>query len=155
MSKILEVITNPNPILRKVSRKVDIEDVKKGAYDELFADMTQTMLKKDGVGLAAPQIAKNIRIVIINFDNEILTIVNPEITKKSWSKKVGEEGCLSVPNVFGQVSRHKSINIVYYDEKGKKKKLLAKDMLARILQHEIDHLDAILFIDKAENIKQD
>lgn len=153
MSKILNLITNPNPILREKSKEIDIDDLKKGKYSELIEDMRLTMLKKDGVGLAAPQIAQNIRLIVIRHEGKDYTIINPQITKKSWAKKSGEEGCLSVPNTFGRVSRHKKINLVFFDEKATKQKMVATDMLARIFQHEIDHLDGILFIDKAEDIK--
>ena len=155
MSKILKIITDPNPILRKKSVSVDINDIKSNAeLLELYDDMTVTMLKKDGVGLAAPQIAKNIRIIVINHKGETRIMINPVITKKSWAKKTSEEGCLSVPNVFGDVSRHKKINCNYIDTNGKKQKLIAKNMLARIIQHEMDHLDGVLFIDIATDIKR-
>jgi peptide deformylase len=153
MSKILKIITNPNPILRKQSSPVDTNNINSTELLELYDDMTATMLKKDGVGLAAPQIAKNIRLVVIHHKGKTRMMINPVITKKSWAKKISEEGCLSLPNIFGDVSRHKKISCNYTDLKGKKQKLIAENMLARIIQHEIDHLDGILFTDIAKNIK--
>jgi len=148
MSKLLEVITNPNQILRNKSSLVNLSDIKTKEFLDLCDDMTLTMLKKDGVGLAAPQIGKNIRLLIIHYGGKNIIIINPLITKKSWAKKKAEEGCLSVPNVFGDVSRHKKVICQYININGEKQKLIAEDMFARILQHEIDHLDGILFIDK-------
>lgn len=111
------------------------------------------MLVKDGAGLAAPQIGKNIRVVVINHNNKTLFMINPKIIKKSWAKEIAEEGCLSVLNenneiIYGKVERSKKINCSYFNEKGKKIKLKTNKILARAIQHEIDHLDGILFIDK-------
>lgn len=152
MPKILQIITHPNKILRKVSKEVDIKKLKTKEFSDLIDDMTETMIKKDGIGLAAPQIGKNIRIIIVMTDNKIISMINPKITKKSWSKEENEEGCLSVPRTYGKVKRHKKINCTYIDQNGKNKKLKLERMNARVIQHEIDHLDGILFIDKAKNI---
>jgi len=154
MSKIYNIVTHPAESLRKRSEEINIQDIRNPDFLVLFKDMKKTMLKKDGVGLAAPQIGKNIRLIIVNTYDGPTAMINPIINKKSWAKVIGEEGCLSVPNTFGDVSRHKKIIYSYIDEKGRNKKLEAKDMEARIIQHEIDHLDGILFIDKAKNIKK-
>lgn len=115
--------------------------------------MTKTMLKTDGVGLAAPQIGKNIRLAVINSKDGVFCLINPKLTKKSWAHELAQEGCLSIPGVFGQVKRHKKISLIYYDGDGKKIKLTATGLMARVIQHEIDHLDGVLFIDKAERIE--
>lgn len=154
MSKILPIITHPNPILRKKSEDVNLEEIKSPEFQELLLDMETTMLKEDGVGLAAPQIGKNIRAISIYAEGKKLFLINPVITKKSWKKSWDEEGCLSVPNIFGQVERYKKINLIYFNEKGEKQKLITSNFLARVIQHEIDHLDGILFIDKAKNLKK-
>jgi len=154
MSQILNVITNPNPILRKKSEEIKIEDLKNKDLQELIKNMVPTMLEEDGVGLAAPQIGKNIRLVVVNTKNGPEHFINPKITKKSILKEWGEEGCLSVPNTFGLVKRHKKVSCEYFNIKGEKKKIEASGLMARIIQHEIDHLDGILFIDKARNIKE-
>lgn len=155
MTKQLEIIIHPNPILRKKSDKFDLNKISLPETQQLLLDMEETMLKKDGAGLAAPQIGKNIRILAINGDNGTLFLINPQITKRSWAKETQEEGCLSVLNdkgeiVYGKVERPKKITCIYYNEKGEKKKIQAEKMLARVIQHEVDHLDGILFIDKVK-----
>jgi len=154
MSRILPIITNPNPILRKKSEEIEKEKLSNKKLQELCLDMTKTMKEKDGLGLAAPQIGENIRLIVINTQDGPICLLNPRITKKSWSKENGEEGCLSVPSIFGEVRRHKKIDCLYLNTKGKKIKMQANGLLARVIQHEIDHLDGILFIDKAKNVKK-
>lgn len=147
---MLEIVINPNTILRKKSRELKHEEILRPEFKKLIKEMAVTMLKKDGVGLAAPQIGKNIRLIVINSEEEVLAFINPKIIKKSWRKKIAEEGCLSLPDIFLPVKRHLSVEVEFLDLTGQKQKIKAKDMLARVFQHEIDHLDGILFIDKAE-----
>ena len=106
------------------------------------------MIKADGIGLAAPHINQHIRIIAINIDNYNQILINPKIVSKSWSKNIMEEGCLSVPNVYGKVKRHQSISVEYLDRQGVFHKNKFNHLAARVIQHEIDHLDGILFIDK-------
>ncbi|MCK5320326.1 peptide deformylase [Candidatus Parcubacteria bacterium] len=153
MPKLLKIITHPNDILKKKSQKISQEVIKSKEFQTLCDDMFETMIKKDGIGLAAPQIGKNICLSVINSKQESLYIINPRIIKKSWSKEWGEEGCLSVPNVFGKVKRHSKITCIYTDRNGKEIRISPKGLMARVFQHEIDHLDGILFIEKAKNIK--
>ncbi len=153
MPKQLPIIINPNPLLRKKSLEVSLEKINNQEFQELLLDIEETMTKKDGAGLAAPQVGKNIRALAILHGKKVVLMINPQITKKSWARKIDEEGCLSVLDdngeiIYGLVERHKKINCVYWDKTGKKKKIKAENMLARIIQHEIDHLDGILFIDK-------
>ncbi|MEI7452463.1 MAG: peptide deformylase [Candidatus Falkowbacteria bacterium] len=153
MPKILPIINNPNPILRKKSVEVKKTEAKDKAFTRLISDMVKTMMDKDGAGLAAPQIGHNIRVAVVNHDQQLYILINPTITKKSWAKEVDEEGCLSVLNekgeiLYGPVSRHKKIICHYTDDKGQKKKIAAEKLLARIIQHELDHLDGVLFIDR-------
>jgi peptide deformylase len=150
---ILEIIIEPNPILRKKS--AEIKNINDKQFQQLCLDMAETMKKKDGVGLAAPQIGQNIRLIIINTKEGAVCMINPKIIKKSLTKEWGEEGCISVPNVFGQVKRCKKIICKYLNKDGKEVKINAKGLMARVIQHEIDHLDGILFIDKARDIKKD
>ncbi len=152
MSKTLPIITNPNPILRKKS--AEIKQTQKKQFQQLCLDMAKTMKEKDGVGLAAPQIGQNIRLIVINTKDGAVCMINPEITKKSLTKEWGEEGCLSVPDVFGKVKRNKKIICKYLDKTGKEKKIEAQGLMARVIQHEIDHLDGVLFIDKARDVKK-
>ena len=145
MPKLLPIITYPNDILRKKSESIKKADDK---IKRLILDMEKTMLEKDGVGLAAPQIGKNIRLIIVNTKDGPIAMINPRITRKSWRKEKGEEGCLSIPDFFGgPIKRNKKIRVIYCDKKDKKIKLKAEGLLARIIQHEVDHLNGVLFID--------
>lgn len=147
---MLKIIINPNPILRKKSQNVT--DVLSDKIQKLIPEMIETMKAKDGVGLAAPQVGENIRLLVVGYKDKDLAIINPKILKKSILKEWDEEGCLSIPNKYGQVRRHKNITLKYLNEKGEEETLKANGLLARIIQHEIDHLDGILFIDKARNV---
>lgn len=147
---MLEIIINPNPILRKKSQNV--ADVLNDKIQKLIPEMVETMKAKNGVGLAAPQIGQNIRLVVVGYKDKDLVIINPKIIKKSLLKEWDEEGCLSIPHKYGQVKRHKNITVKYLNENAQEQTLKASGLLARIIQHEIDHLDGILFIDKARNL---
>jgi len=147
---MLKILTNPDPILRRQSRPV--VDVSAAEIQELIPQMLETMLKKDGVGLAAPQIGKNIRLIVVHLKDETLTLVNPKIIKRSLIKEWGEEGCLSVPGKYGEVRRCKKITVKYFDPQGRLRQLTAEGLFARVIQHENDHLDGILFIDKARSV---
>jgi len=155
MPKILDIIKYPTESLREKSIEISLSDLKKPEMKELLANMKHTMKELDGAGLAAPQIGMNIRLVVINDEkaNKIIFMINPKITKKSWGQEVDEEGCLSVLDdkgkiIYGPVSRHKKVTCIYFDESGEKKKIQSEKLLARIIQHETDHLDGILFIDR-------
>lgn len=153
MPKQLKIITHPNPILRKKSLVLPLKQLASEEMQRLLLDMEETMLKKDGAGLAAPQVNESRRAIVIRDNNRTIFLINPRITKKSWAREVEEEGCLSVLNdqgeiIYAPVARYKKVNCVFLDEKGMKKKISAEKMLARVIQHEIDHLDGILFIDK-------
>ncbi len=159
MPKELNILLNPNPILRKKSELIDDAKILDKDFQKLLLDMEETMVKKDGAGLAAPQIGQNIRVVVISHENKTLFLINPQITKKSWAKEIEEEGCLSVLNdkgeiIYAPIERHKKVNCVYLDEKGNKQKIAAEKLFARVIQHELDHLDGILFIDRLKaNLK--
>lgn len=145
---MLKIITQPNPILRKKSNLINLKEISSREFRGLLSSMIKTMLKTDGAGLAAPQIGKDIRLAVINSKDEPICLINPKIMKKSWAKELGQEGCLSIPGIFGEVKRHKKITVAYYDQAGKKIKQSVRGLMARVMQHEIDHLDGILFIDK-------
>ncbi|MDD5291352.1 MAG: peptide deformylase [Patescibacteria group bacterium] len=154
MAKILPIIKNPSPLLREKSKEIDFEKIKPNELKDLCADMIKTMKEKDGVGLAAPQVGKSIRLITINTKDGPKIMINPKITNKSWAKEWNEEGCLSVPGVYGKVRRNKKINCVYFDKNGQKIKIQAQGLLSFVIQHETDHLDGILFIDKAKEVKK-
>lgn len=153
MAKELPIIINPHPILRRLSTEIPLTEIGQKEFQDFLGNMEKTMKIKDGAGLAAPQIGKNIRVVVIQEGDRTYFMINPQITKKSWARVTEEEGCLSVLSekgeiIYAPVERHKKVTCSYYNEKGEKKKISAEKMFARAIQHEIDHLDGILFIDR-------
>ena len=143
---IRKIVMYPAEVLEKKCRAVEKFDKK---LLKLLDDMYDTMIEYDGVGLAAPQIGIDERIAIVDIDNELGTIemINPHIIKTSGEQN-GPEGCLSFPNLFGEVKRPNYVMIEAYNRKGKKYTLEAEEFLARAILHEIDHLDGILFTTK-------
>lgn len=141
-----------NKILRTKSKPVAKIDKK---IKKLVSDMLDTLNDEKGFGLAAPQVGENVRILLARFNNEtdhemIVMLVNPEIIYESEEMVIGEEGCLSLPGIYKPVNRHKLIRVKFLDIKGNKQILELEDLNARIVQHEIDHLDGVLFIDRVE-----
>ncbi len=141
----LNIKINPDPILRKKTKKIAeiTPEIKR-----LILDMAKTMKQAQGIGLAAPQVGSNLNLCLINTEKGPLALINPQITWKSIRKEVEEEGCLSVPGTFGLVKRHKIIYIKALTQDGKSIKFRAEGLFARVIQHEIDHLNGILIIDK-------
>lgn len=136
--------------LRKPTEAVlDLNDRK---ITELIERMKEVLIKHQGAGLAANQIGENKRIFIAQFEGKIYAFINPQIVKVSKKNVVLEEGCLSVPGIVGLVGRSQKITVQAFNELGKPIKIKAKDILARICQHEIDHLSGVLFIDKATKL---
>jgi peptide deformylase len=151
---ILKIITNPNQSLRLKSKPVNLSLLKTAEFKDLIEDMSDTMVTKDGVGLAAPQVGHNIRLIVVHTKDGVMPMINPIISNKSLLKDWEEEGCLSVPNTFGEVKRHKKIRCKFLTPEGEAKRIEARGFLARVIQHEVDHLDGILFIDKAKDIHE-
>jgi len=139
----LKIITYPDPTLRKKSEKVKEVD---NEIKDLIKNMIKTMEKNQGIGLAAPQVGVLKRIIIALTDNGPKAFINPKIIKKTKETEIMEEGCLSFPGLFLEIKRWKGVEIEALDGNGNKIK--ADGLLARILQHEIDHLDGVLFIDR-------
>lgn len=149
---MLKIVTIPNPILNKKTALVKNFDESLAA---LVSEMIETCRHANGIGLAAPQIGKSLRVCIINLEHLGLppfALVNPRIVKKSWKKVEMEEGCLSIPGVFGTVKRPVKITVEAQNLKGDKNKFIADGMLSRVIQHEVDHLDGILFTSKIVKI---
>jgi peptide deformylase len=155
---ILDIVTPPNPVLRQSTEPVKRFDQE---LQQLIDDMIETMREANGVGLAAPQIGRSLRLAIIEtlpeFDAEgqmiegsrkLHVVANPEIVWHSRTVVDGIEGCLSIPGFVGEVARHDGIRVKAQDRHGKWFKLRLKDWTARIFQHEIDHLDGVLYIDR-------
>ncbi|WP_234124114.1 peptide deformylase [Clostridium hydrogenum] len=132
-------------ILRKKSKHVDKIDKR---TLKLIDDMAETMYSADGVGLAAPQVGILKRIIVIDIGSGLIKLINPEIIEQE-GEQVDTEGCLSIPEVIGEVKRPYRVKVKGFDENGKKVEIEATELLARAFCHEIDHLDGILFIDKA------
>ena len=144
------ILTNPSPELRKRSREIDVSRVKTPEFQTFADTFGAFMIKADGVGLAAPQIGLQERIIAVQERDKVAIYVNPEIVKTSPSMQTGEEGCLSVPGVFGTVERHKRIRVRAVDRHGRNVELDLSGFPAVVFQHEIDHLDGVLFIDKVK-----
>jgi len=155
---VREVIKLPHPTLRKKARDVhDFGD----EFQELVEDMVETMRVEDGVGLAAPQVNQSFRVVVVEYPEDdsqedapkkLFVMVNPEIVKRSEETILGIEGCLSVPDIVGEVERSEKVEVRGLNRYGKKMKVRTKGWLARVFQHEIDHLDGVLFVDRATQI---
>jgi len=140
-----EIIKYPNPLLKKRAKEIKeiSEDVQK-----LAKEMIETMNANQGVGLAASQIGELKRLIVVDAGDGPRIFFNPRIVKKSWKKEALEEGCLSLPGYSLKIIRPKEIEIEWLDEKGERMKLKADGLLARIIQHEVDHLDGILLINR-------
>ena len=147
---LLEVLKAGNPVLKQVSVPVERVDKK---LKKLMDDMAETMYENDGVGLAAPQVGKNIRLVVIDCQDEhgLLELINPKITFKE-GEVVDTEGCLSVPDIYGEVTRAAKVKVEFMNRRGKRQHLTATGLLARCIQHELDHLEGQLFIDIATSV---
>ena len=150
------IITEPNKILRQISKPVD--NVGKEEQD-LMNDMLETMYAANGIGLAAIQVGEPKRIIVMDLSKEEnkklpMYFVNPVITKKNDEKITYEEGCLSVPNQFAEIDRPSKCDVEYLDYNGKKQILKADGLLATCIQHEMDHLEGILFIDYLSKLKR-
>jgi len=152
---IRTILTEPNKILRQISQPV--KNVGKEEQN-LMNDMLETMYAADGIGLAAIQIGVPKRIIVIDLKKDKkknpMYFVNPIIKQKNLNKSIYEEGCLSVPNQFAEIERPNKCEIEYLDFYGKKKLLKADGLLAICIQHEIDHLEGILFIDYLSKLKK-
>ena len=154
---VREIITIPEPVLRRKARKVAQFDQELGV---LIDDMVETMRSAPGVGVAAPQIKIPLRVIVVEFGDEedkevppkLYIVVNPELSKFSREVSVGTEGCLSIPGFLGEVERPVSVLVKGYNRQGQPLKIKAKGWLARIFQHEVDHLDGILYIDRTDKI---
>jgi peptide deformylase len=157
---VREIITLPDPVLRKKARKVTDFSAE---LQTLIDDMVETMRVAPGVGLAAPQVNASLRVIVVEYgeadeDEEnptppkLYTVVNPEITRFSKETEVGSEGCLSIPGFAGEVDRPLSITVKGFNRRGQPIRIKADGWLARIFQHEIDHLDGVLFIDRADHV---
>ncbi len=156
---IREIITVPDKILRGKARKVTSFGAE---LQTLIDDMVDTMREALGVGLAAPQINAPLRVIVVEFNEsedeetppKLYTVVNPKITRFSSDQDFGTEGCLSLPRIVGEVERPISVTVKGFNRRGQPLKIKAGGWLARIFQHEVDHLDGVLFVDRADKVWQ-
>lgn len=152
-SKILTIEDkNGKAFLRRALPNFDFKFASKKEIDEAVKLMRKIMEENDGVGLAANQIGLEWRLFIAKHKNKFYTVFNPEIVSHSKESSIMEEGCLSVPETAGLVRRSEKIILTGQNKSGKKIKIKAWDILARIFQHEIDHLNGVLFVDKAKDV---
>lgn len=144
----LPILMYPHPLLREKSKKIEVKKIKSPEIKELILDMLETLEKANGLGLAAPQIGELLRICLIKFEGKAYVLINPRLSRKSFKKEVAEEGCLSFPGQFLPIKRSRKVKVTAWDRNGEKTVLSAEGLLARAFQHEIDHLDGVLFIDR-------
>lgn len=158
-----KIVTLPDPVLKRKARAVNKFDKDLHA---LLDDMVETMREAPGVGLAAPQIGLSDRIIVIEYyekeeheeqedaPKKVWAVINPEIVKASDEMLMGVEGCLSIPGLIGEVERHAEVQVKGLNRHGKPMKIKAKGWLARIFQHEVDHLNGVLFTERAVRVWQ-
>ena len=152
-----EIITLPHPTLRRKAHKVTDFG---SEFQSLVDDMVETMRQAPGVGLAAPQVNVPLRLIVVEFGSEedeeapkkLFTVVNPELTRPSPETVLGVEGCLSVPGIIGEVERNEALTVKGLSRRGQPITIKAKGWLARIFQHEVDHLDGVVFVDRATRV---
>jgi peptide deformylase len=152
---ILKVARMGHPVLRSKARPVERSSITTPAVQKLIDDMMDTMSEYSGVGLAAPQVHEGLRLFVASLDiergeepTEPIAIINPEITPVGSDVREDWEGCLSIPDIRGKVPRHHEIRVKAFDRGGARVELRAKGFSARVIQHETDHLDGILFFDR-------
>ena len=148
------IVREPNIVLRTRARELSREEIASQKTKDIIADMLRVMGEENGVGIAAPQVGESVRVLIAETPEGPRAFVNPVITRASWGRALSEEGCLSVPGIFGLVKRHKSVTVKATTIEGKQETIKADGLLSIIFQHEIDHLDGILFIDKVVKYTQ-
>ncbi len=159
---VLQIIQPDNPILRRQAARVHDFG---SDFQRLVDDMYDTMIEAEGVGIAGPQVSHSLRVILARLPDDeesceefgedagkLYVLVNPKISKRSEEMTTGVEGCLSLPGLLGEVERHKDIEVTGQDRLGAPIRLRASGWLARVFQHEIDHLDGILYIDIATSV---
>lgn len=162
---IRKVARMGHPVLRQVAKKIDPKEIGSEAVKRLIADMTETMHEYGGIGIAAPQVHESVQLALIDvpemggrYEQEagqaFTVFINPEIKVLDETLQGFWEGCLSVPELRGLVFRPRKVEVSYLNEKGEKKTMVGEDFIATVLQHELDHLQGVLFVDKIQDMKQ-
>jgi peptide deformylase len=165
---ILKVARMGHPVLRARAKPLEPGDIKSPRIQQLIDDMFETMLEYQGVGLAAPQVHEGVRVFVAGFapgaddsddDDEdeddrvpLMALINPEISVIGTDTADEWEGCLSIPDIRGRVTRAREIKVKAYDRRGRKIEIAARNFTARVIQHETDHLDGVLFFDRMKSL---
>jgi peptide deformylase len=155
MPYLREIITDGHPMLRKVAKKVDLKEIGDPLFQQLIDDMFETMYHAPVVGLAAPQVNVSKRMFVIDVqddEHEPAVVINPKIELAEEEAEL-TEGCLSVPGYIGEITRFRHVAVSGLDRNGEKVRLEGEGLFAQCLQHEIDHLNGVLYIDKAKNVR--
>lgn len=147
---VLEIKKAGDAVLKEICKPIEKIDKR---LKKMLDDMADTMYEADGVGLAAPQVGLPLRMAVIDVGEGLLEMINPVIVERTGSEK-DTEGCLSVPDIYGEVERSASVTVEFLNRRNKTQRLKADKLLARAIQHELDHLDGVLFIDKAESLQK-
>jgi peptide deformylase len=164
---ILKIARMGHPVLRQKARALDRAEITGPAVQKLIDDLIDTMVEYHGVGLAAPQVHEGVRVIVANLDHddhddhdeaggpgtEPIALINPEITAVGPDVEEDWEGCLSIPDIRGRVPRAREIKVRAFDRRGDRIELRAHDYSARVIQHETDHLDGILFVDRMRSFE--
>jgi peptide deformylase len=156
---ILKVARMGHPVLRAKARALERAEIKSAAIQRLIDDMFETMAEYHGVGLAAPQVHEDVRLFVATLDvhdeetdSDPVVVINPEITVIDGEIAEDWEGCLSIPDIRGLVPRPREVKVQAYDRRGERIELRARDFPARVIQHETDHLDGVLFFDRMRSL---
>lgn len=155
---VFDIVTDPAPMLHKPSTALTAEEIKSKEIQKFIKDLTETMYVKNGVGIAAVQVGRPIQVcIIVKTYNALdlkddLCLINPTWSKLTLFTQTDEEGCLSVPGIYGQKKRYAKIKVSALNKKGDKIEFIAEDFFARIIQHEVDHINGHLFNEKATNL---
>ena len=160
---ILKVAHMGHPVLRATARPLEAAEIRSAAFQQLVDDMFETMAEYQGVGLAAPQVHKSVRLFVAGLpepeddDDEpgvpLMALINPEITPVGRDVAEDWEGCLSIPDIRGRVPRATQISVRAYDRNGKRIEMKVSNFTARVIQHETDHLDGVLFFDRMNSFE--
>ena len=160
---ILKVARLGHPVLRQQAEPVPVGEIKSAGVQRLIDDMVETMREYDGAGLAANQVHTLLQVAVIEVDTNprypdapgipLTVLINPVVTPLTEEQEDGWEGCLSVPDMRGLVPRHTAVRMEYYDREGKRQEVDAKDFFARVIQHETDHLNGIVYVDRMRDLR--
>jgi peptide deformylase len=160
---ILKVARLGHPVLRQKAQPVPVDDIRSAGIQRLIDDMVETMREYDGAGLAANQVHTLLQIAVIEVDANprypeaaaipLTVVINPVVTPLSDEREDGWEGCLSVPDMRGMVSRHTAVRLECHDREGNRVDVVAKDFFARVIQHETDHLNGIVYVDRMSDLR--